>query len=110
MDTLTERFQITVPAKEEAGEPFVMPESARRSRSSQFAGEMPVGDMLPGANFPQALAGENDPTDPGRAALPEGKVKLPMGGADDMYTGEHVDHFYGDAGGFAERNNYLDRL
>jgi hypothetical protein len=33
-----------------------------------------------------------------------------MGMTDDLYTGEHCDHFYGDADGFVERNNYLDRL
>jgi hypothetical protein len=39
-----------------------------------------------------------------------------MNGTDDLYTGEHVDQFYGEAVdedgkvGFAERNNYLDRM
>lgn len=42
-----------------------------------------------------------------------------MDAADDQYTGEHMDHFYGDAEGeddegnhyvgFIERNNYCDR-
>lgn len=29
---------------------------------------------------------------------------------DDNFTNEHYDEFYADAGGFAERSNYLDRI
>lgn len=32
-----------------------------------------------------------------------------MSPIEDMYTNEHTEAFYGDAGGFVERNNYLDR-
>jgi hypothetical protein len=49
-----------------------------------------------------------------------GFTRKEMRGADDVYTGEHIDHFYGEAvgkddteqtyEGFVERNNYLDRI
>lgn len=42
-------------------------------------------------------------------SLREGFKRLDMKGTDDQYTGEHMDLFYGDAGGFVERNNYCDR-
>lgn len=54
-----------------------------------------------------------------RNALRDGFTYIGMSGTDDQYTGENMDHFYGeavgndDAGnrvtGFVERNNYLDR-
>jgi hypothetical protein len=52
-------------------------------------------------------------------SLKNGFVLYEMANTDDQYTGEGVDHFYGDAEGeddagnkytgFVERNNYLDR-
>ena len=49
-------------------------------------------------------------------AFAEGFTRRQMKGADDIYSGEHIDHFYGEAigddgnEGFVERNNYLDRI
>lgn len=42
--------------------------------------------------------------------LREGYFVAAMDPAEDMYSGEHQVGFYGDAGGFVERNNMLDRL
>jgi hypothetical protein len=39
-----------------------------------------------------------------------GFTRHQMKNTDETYTGEHAEQFYGDSGGFAERNNYLDRL
>ncbi len=54
-----------------------------------------------------------------RKSLMDGFTLHDLGNTDDQYTGEGVDHFYGDAEGeddgknrytgFVERNNYLDR-
>jgi hypothetical protein len=56
------------------------------------------------------LAGSTDVSNMSKIeALRKGFTKAEMKGTDDQYTGEHCDLFYGDAGGFVERNNYLDR-
>jgi hypothetical protein len=57
--------------------------------------------------MPLVQAGSTDPT--GVSGLDKGYDRKDMKGTDDLYTGEHADLFYGDAGGFVERNNYLDR-
>ena len=60
---------------------------------------------------PLVMAGESDVSkDTNGSAFMNGFTRRKMRGTDDLYTGEHVDHFYGDAGGFSERNNYLDRI
>jgi len=130
MHPLQEKFQITVPAKEEAAEPWVSFESARRSQAvvpsfcpanSADADGSKFNFLPPGmeiadqfaAEFnqmPLVMAGQTDVSaDTNPASFAEGFKKRDMKGSDDQYTGEHVDHFYGDAGGFVERNNYLDR-
>ena len=112
MGPLQEKFQITVPGKEEAGEGWVKP--------NHISKPMPQGkfNVIPDVNaegtkgMPLSLAGETDVSccQVNAEALGKGFEKIDMKGCDDQYTGEHVDHFYGDAGGFAERNNYLDRM
>lgn len=138
MHPLQEKFQICVPTKEEAGEGWVFPGvDNRQSASQRYFGPMdannsytlPVDEvnelkfnqLPPGMeinnqkrvqiqNMPLVLAGESDVSkDTNAQALADGFTKRKMKGCDDQYTGEHVDHFYGDAGGFVERNNYLDR-
>lgn len=68
-------------------------------------------------DMPRSLAGASDVSaDTNPKALREGYKRHSLGGADDQYSGEHVDHFYGEAvgddgnPGFVERNNYMDRL
>jgi hypothetical protein len=129
MNHLQEKFQITVPAKEEAGEGWASFESSRQPQSKvgdwccEHAGDVDFrrfNEMPPGMdisqkraeinNMPFSMSGETDvskDTNPG--AFNRGFTKRDMKGTDDQYTGEHVDQFYGDAGGFVERNNYLDR-
>lgn len=78
--------------------------------------QMPPGMEIANQQFaefheaPLVLSGE---TDPSKGIDPEslhcGYSKRTMHGTDDQATGKHQDLFYGDAGGFVERNNYLDR-
>jgi len=115
--SLQEKFQICVPTKAEDGESWV-------SAGSQRDVTLHVGiynSMPPGMDItrqfnteqhqqPLALSGSTDVSkDTNPSALEHGFTKRTMKGCDDQYTGEHMDHFYGDAGGFVERNNYLDR-
>lgn len=118
MHPLQEKFQIMVPNKGEGDEgPWVSDSSARHTRPVDTSC---MNDLPPGMgidqensdirNMPLSLAGRTDVSDHmNQKAIDDGFAKLPMKGCDDQYTGEHVDHFYGDAGGFVERNNYLDR-
>ena len=130
MHPLQEKFQITVPAKDEAEEPWVSfeanrdpsgtppwcsesPEDVDNRKFNQLPPGMDINNQLNVQieNMPLSMAGESDvskDTNPG--AFAKGFTKREMKGTDDQYTGEHVDHFYGDAGGFSERNNYLDRM
>ena len=129
MQHLQEKFQITVPAKDEAEEPWASFESARQPQTkvgewcSENAGDADFrrfNEMPPGMditqkrsevnNMPFSMGGQTDVSkDTNMTAFDKGFTKRDMKGTDDQYTGEHVDHFYGDAGGFVERNNYLDR-
>ena len=73
-----------------------------------------------GLNTPQmklVMSGESDVSkDTNPQAFKNGFTRKEMRGDEDNYTGEHMDHFYGCAvdedgkEGFAERNNYLDRI
>lgn len=130
MHPLQEKFQILTPAKEEAGEGWVSFESSRDlrgtknwcperadSQDSRKFNFMPPGMELTNQensqqeNMPLSMAGAADVShDTTPQAMLNGFTRREMKGTDDQYTGEHVDLFYGDAGGFAERNNYLDRL
>jgi hypothetical protein len=113
-EILTDKFQITVPAKDEAGEPWAGVESTRRNYPIEDPTELPPlgikSPVVDADQMPLVTSGETDVTkDSTPAAFARGFTKHDLGMVDDQYTGEHVDHFYGDAGGFIERNNYLDR-
>lgn len=116
--SLQEKFQITVPAKEEAAEPWVSFESQRITTGDPMPqdGEkfnvMPVGydATCYRDNFKKGFGGDTDVSGGVNSkSLGQGFQKREMKGTDDQYTGEHTDLFYGDSGGFCERNNYLDR-
>lgn len=116
--SLQEKFQITVPAKEEAEEPWVMVDAVRTNKGNPmpYNGEkfnkLPISNINDGrtTDMPLSLGGQTDVTNHlTQPAIVKGFTKAPMKGTDDQYTGEHCDLFYGDAGGFVERNNYLDR-
>jgi len=127
MHPLQEKFQVTVPAKnDEAPDAWVFPAPTRNktrrgpSAINEVDGEkfnfLPPGMELDNQthteinNMPLSMAGASDVSaDTNSQSFAEGFTRRRMKGSDDQYTGEHVDHFYGDAGGFAERNNYLDR-
>lgn len=130
MHPLQEKFQIMVPFKEETAtdENWVFPTPRDVNGQQAFKSECPTDEderkfnrMPPGMELdnqnsveirqmPRVIAGTGDVSnDVTGESFAEGFRKLPMKGCDDQYTGEHVDHFYGDAGGFVERNNYLDR-
>lgn len=128
---LQEKLQITVPAKDEAGEGWASADSARDSQSdvpsflartsasvdmNRF-NKMPPGMEIDNQcsaeinNMPLIMSGQSDVSkDTNDASLKDGFKVRDMNGTDDQYTGEHVDLFYGDSGGFMERNNYLDRM
>lgn len=75
-------------------------------------------------NMPLSMAGASDVSGQenfkGDKIFEKGFHRQDMRGCDDQYTAEHVDHFYGAVvdhdgdgktyEGFAERNNYLDRI
>lgn len=129
MHSLQEKFQITVPSKKEEGEGWASFESQRDvgatkewcSSSAADVDYTVLNRMPPGMeiadqcnteqlNMPMSLAGATDVSNHVTPkSVSAGFSRLEMKGTDDQYTGEHVDHFYGDAGGFVERNNYLDR-
>ena len=117
MHPLQEKFQILVPAKEEAGESWVSQGSVRQPQEMTDKFNYPPPGMdISNQQFteqhqmPLVVSGENDVSkDVTPAAFRQGFTRREMKGCDDLYTGEHVDLFYGDSGGFCERNNYLDR-
>lgn len=121
--SLTEKFQITVPTREEAGEPWVSFESQRRVRVPQEKtgkfNQMPEIDEqdLGSDGWVYGVGGNTDVSDGvNDHVLNRGFHRHQMKGTDDQYGGEHVDLFYGEVEdekgnvGFAERNNYLDRM
>lgn len=130
MRGLQEKFQVVVPAKEEAGEQWVSASSQRDLRgisewnnSTSIEQDTRKFNMPPPGmeianqfrtqqeNQPLVMSGESDVSrDTNAQSFERGFTKREMKGSDDCYTGEHIDHFYGDAGGFVERNNYLDRI
>ena len=135
--SLQEKFQITVPGKDEDGEGWVSAKSQRRTGEAGFAhsnNTSSAGDAFAKFNFmppgmdisnqrrklmnpmPLSMAGYTDVSkDVTDKAFDAGYTRREMQGTDDQYTGEHMDHFYGEAVdekgnvGFVERNNYLDR-
>lgn len=115
--SLQEKFQVISPSKPEPEVGWVEPTFV--GRNSQGARTfMPSENIQDGvSHFTTSLSGQTDvskDTNPG--AMKTGFTRKEMNGCDDSYTGEHVDHFYGEAvgddgkAGFVERNNYLDRM
>jgi hypothetical protein len=117
---LQEKFQILVPYKEEGNpdEQWASFESSRDMRGQHARPDlnvMPSGMVFSPEHTeincqPLVMSGESDVSVTKPANWDKGFTTLEMKGSDDCYTGEHVDLFYGDSGGFVERNNYLDRL
>jgi hypothetical protein len=140
MSGLQEKFQVILPPapNEDDGTEWKTFESQRQTGeagqahvNNQFADEEVDGKFNlppPGMdindqarfnpnNLPLSMAGSSDASaDTNPQAFDQGFTRRAMSGTDDQYTGEHVDHFYGEVvdedgkTGFVERNNYLDRL
>lgn len=136
MPILQEKFQTTLPGKMEDGEGWTTFGAVRRTGQLNAGNHRGVSkpinpddsvgvsdgkfNLMPvGYDATSSLdkfvdggyAGSTDVTDDVNIPnLVRGYTGHKMGMTDDLYTGEHVDHFYGDADGFVERNNYLDRL
>lgn len=128
--SLAEKFQITVPYSEKAdddGEKWQTLESARSTASchdNPGHGEkfnyMPPGYDATCEYKDKFICGLGGDVDVSGGVTPEsmaaGFKRREMKSTDDQYEGEHVDLFYGEAVdekgdvGFAERNNYLDRI
>lgn len=117
--SLAEKFQITIPAKPEDGHEWTSFASARESGAPVTqSNETPPGYSLSNKNaWAQGFGGDTDVTgDVEPKSLREGYRRRELKATDDQYHGEHCDLFYGEAEdedgnvGFAERNNYLDRI
>ncbi len=115
-----EKIQVTATPEALQTDTWVDSKSARRANMPSDDGAkfncMPPGmsiDNQKDADIhatPLVLAGTSDVScDTNPESLARGFTHRAMGGTDDQYTDEHVDYFYGDVGGFVERNNYLDR-
>lgn len=131
---LAEKFQISIPysEKDHPGDNTWCPVSEAHVNygdSNPASGEkfnkIPVTDIEcnePVADFVQGFGGNTDVTSEGGTGVNDpktfvqGYARREMGMTDDQYGGEHLDLFYGEVvdekglKGFAERNNYLDRL
>lgn len=135
--SLQEKFQISIPPTPEDDHEWA-PHGAQISKGEVgFAHSnnvradadvtMKLNYMPPGMDIgnqsckriysmPLSMAGTTDQSaDANPQAFAKGFTRRDMAGTDDQYSGEHMDHFYGEAVdelgncGFAERNNYLDR-
>ena len=123
--SLQEKFQIVSPysKKEDDGDKWQSFDSARVSESDgeQF-NIMPPGMDISQPNariekMPLSTAGATDVSDDvSTESMQKGYARRELASAEEQYTGEQVDLFYGEAVdesgfvGFAERNNYLDRI
>jgi hypothetical protein len=113
MPIIQEKFQISAPMNrnDNANEGWVTPDSVQRHFPQTQLQIPPTSiDAATQKNMPLVLAGSTDVTDNVNPSdLKRGFDIHPMLMTDDQYMGDHQDHFYGDVGGFVERNNYLDR-
>jgi hypothetical protein len=124
--SLAEKFQITVPPKNEGHEPannWATQDSARctdgcmTSEATAKFNRMPKTQIHGKYEFANGFGGNTDVSDGLKPkAFVQGFNRLDMKATDDQYGGEHIDLFYGEAKdelgnvGFVERNNYLDRI
>lgn len=138
MNQMQEKFEVGFPVPEdEAPDNWVHPDAARVKKNTPGRTGMPGGDyesrymnnavefnsLPPGSDIEDQevkdirkmrviTSGEDDVTTPTNAGVfTRGFGRLKLKPTDDMYTNEHQDAFYDQVGdGFAERNNYLDRM
>jgi len=131
MRSLQEKFQISSnPPKDEPPEQWASFESARQPQNNPKSwcpktaddvdmrrfNKMPADMDIPKEfseqhRQPFSMGGQTDVSkDYNKESIENGFKRVAMSGSDDQYNGEHTDLFYGDTGGFIERNNYLDRM
>jgi hypothetical protein len=135
MKNVAEYFQITVPYKkkqDDDGNEWQSVESSHIKESGmqhnpaedQKFNQMPRTDVEvheQRSRFVQGFGGNTDVSSVSAFAdipklFEQGYKRREMKATDDQYSGEHIDLFYGEAVdekglvGFAERNNYLDRI
>ena len=130
--SLQEKLQVTVPPKADRTVGWADASTAIdkrkfvnddwRERTPEDVDVRTFNEMPPGmeidqdlveksGGFPFVMSGSSDVSkDTNATSFAKGYKRAEMKGTDDQYTDEHTDLFYGDAGGFVERNNYLDRL
>lgn len=118
--SLQEKSQVILPPKpnEDDGTEWKTFESQRQTVAKSFSNEMPNGMNLENENMMRlGIAGSTDSSaDVTQSAFSKGYTRCEMAGSDDQCAGEQACHFYGEAvdengkTGFAERNNYLDRI
>ena len=122
-----EKFQITIPYSKTAGETdgknWASFESQRNTSGNVQPGNASNFNRMPTLNaddgraqFVKGFGGDTDVSgDVEPSSMLKGYKRLDMSPTSDIYDGEHVDLFYGEAvdengkPGFLERNNYLDR-
>src|SRR5574342_966542 len=102
MSGLQEKFQVILPPQpdEDDGTNWKTFESQRRTDPvKENLNEMPPNMQLQNQNaVTRNLAGSSDfSADTNVEALGNGFTRRAMNSSDDQYTGEHVDHFYGEA-------------
>lgn len=138
MPNLQEKFQISAPRRPAPDHNWATAESARNAGAPGMlhVNNTGVADAPmvkfnytpPGPEIdnqvrarirpmPLVISGQDDVSkDVNPEAFAKGFTRRHLDGADDQYTGEHMDLFYGEARtengdvGFVERNNYLDRI
>lgn len=125
--SLAEKFQITVPYSEKQdddGTEWADVKTAHTNTGNTLPGDGEKFNCMPELNindgraqFVKGFGGDTDVTgDVEPDSLIKGYKRREMKATDDQYNGEHIDLFYGEAVdekgqvGFAERNNYLDRI
>jgi hypothetical protein len=111
---IQEKVQYNAPPKAEPSKEWSTLEANRVVRHERAHNQMPVGysASTPADSFRDGgWAGSTDVTDDVNVPnLRKGFTGHKMGMTDEMYSNEHEYDFYGDAGGFVERGNVLDRL
>jgi hypothetical protein len=123
--SLAEKFQITVPFKQDESEGWATVESVRINEGVTTPEHGAKFNRMPVVQAPTArdhfvhgFGGDTDVS--GSNINPEslevGYQRKELKATDDQYSGEHVDLFYGEVkdengkASFVERNNYLDRM
>lgn len=121
--SLQEKSQVSAtPLDDDGSNSWANINSARSSQAVVSRGNDRFNQLPPGMeiddqccteinHMPMGAAGSTDAShDTNSQSMENGFTKRNANASDDTVTGRGQDLFYGDAGGFVERNNYLDRM